>query len=100
MTRRAENDRARAFDWYAANSSIAFAARWFNGVTRAMHSLANMPERCHKARENSCFPFELFELLYGKRLVKHRILFRIYKDVVLVLHIRHSAQSDLTEDDL
>jgi hypothetical protein len=65
-----------------------------------MRSLQRNPERCPKAHENVSFSFELYELLYGRRHAKHRILFRIYRDVVLVLNIRHAAQRDLTEDDL
>jgi len=100
LTSRAERDRENAFNWYAANYSKAFATQWFNGITRAMRTLSTNPHRCHKAHENDRFPFQLYELLYGKRQNKHRILFRVYKDVVLVLHIRHSAQRDLTVEDL
>jgi plasmid stabilization system protein ParE len=100
LTVRAEQDRDRAFDWYTANYSNSFAARWLDGVTRAMYSLARDQYRCSKAAETSRFPFELYELLYGRRRGKHRILFRVEQDVVLVLHIRHSARRDLTEDDL
>lgn len=64
-----------------------------------MHSLAHMPDRCHRAREDEYFSFHLRELLYGKRM-KHRVLFRIQANEVLVLHIRHAAQRDLTEHDL
>ena len=99
LTARAEQDRQRAFEWYAANYSVEFATRWFSGITHAMHSLPHMPERCHKAREDECFSFSLHELLYGKRM-KHRVLFRIQASEVVVLHIRHSAQHDLAEGDL
>jgi plasmid stabilization system protein ParE len=100
LSRRAEQDRERAFEWYRLNYSEAFAVRWFNGITRAMRSLAQNPERCHKAIENDRYPFELHELLYGKRKTKHRVLYTIHNDIVLVLHIRHSSQGELTDDDL
>jgi plasmid stabilization system protein ParE len=100
LTQRAEQDRESAFQWYASHYSEAFAVRWYNGITRAMRTLQRDPKRCHKAHENDSFSFDLYELIYGKRRSKHRILFRIYKDVVLILHVRHSAQRDLTEEDL
>jgi plasmid stabilization system protein ParE len=100
ITRRAEQDRATAFDWYCANYSREFAVRWYNGITRAIRSLSKNPLRCSTAAESDRFPFDLRQLLYGKRRNKHRVLFTLHDDVVLVLHIRHSAQRDLTADDL
>jgi plasmid stabilization system protein ParE len=100
LTSRAEHDREKAFEWYAENYSVEFATRWWHGVTAAMHSLANMPERCHIARESRRLSFEPHELLYGTRNNKHRILFRIQNDEVLVLHIRHTARRDLNIEDL
>jgi plasmid stabilization system protein ParE len=100
LTSRAELDRDTAFHWYAENYSNAFAIRWFNEITRAMRSLSKNPERCHKAAEDGRFSFDVYELFYGRRRNKHRILFRIYRDVVLVLHIRHAAQRELEVGDL
>jgi plasmid stabilization system protein ParE len=99
LTARAEQDRQLSFEWYAENYSIAFATQWTIGITKAMHSLAHMPERCHKARENEYFPFRLYELLFGRRM-RHRIIFQIHVNEVIVLHIQYSAQRDLTEVDL
>jgi plasmid stabilization system protein ParE len=98
LTSRAEQDRERAFEWYSKNYSPAFAHVWFNGIVGALSSLATHPERCHRARENDQFSFDLYELVYGKRRNKYRILFRIHRNIALVLHIRHSAQDDVTED--
>jgi plasmid stabilization system protein ParE len=100
LTARAERDRDAAFSWYAENYSPGFAARWYDGLTQAIRSLRQNPHRCGVAHENDRFSFELRELLYGGRRHKHRVLFTIHEDVVLVLHVRHSAQQDLTEDDL
>jgi plasmid stabilization system protein ParE len=99
ITARAQQDRERAFNWYRENYSDTFACRWFNGITQAMYSLARQPERCPRARESHRFQFELYELHYGSKKNQHRILFRIHDDIVVVLHIRHSAQRDLKEDD-
>ena len=93
LTPRAELDRDRAFDWYATNYSNEFATRWLDGIVKAMYSLAQNPQRCAKAAENHRFSFDLYELRHGKRRNKHRILFRIEEQNVLVLHIRHSARN-------
>jgi plasmid stabilization system protein ParE len=100
LTARAECDRDAAFAWYAENYSRDFAIRWYEGIQAALESLSVTPRRCGIAHESSKFAFEVRELLYGRRVHKHRILFTIHEDLVLVLHIRHSAQRDLTEDDL
>ena len=100
LTARAERDRDAAFDWYAENYSREFAARWYRGLSQAIRSLRENPLRCATAHATDKFSFELRELLYGGRRHKHRVLFTLHEDLVLVLHIRHSAQKDLTEDDL
>jgi plasmid stabilization system protein ParE len=97
---RAKQDRDRAFDWYLKNYSQEFAARWYEGISEAIEALSREPMRCHKAAENDRFPFTLYEKLYGRRMHKHRILFRVELDVVSILHIRHSSRRDLTVDDL
>lgn len=67
VTERAKRDRHRAFDWYSANYSNKYAARWYTGISEAVVSLADNPFVGHLAEENIRFPFELYELLYGKR---------------------------------
>lgn len=100
LTARAERDRDSAYQWFADNYSRTFAARWYNGLQSALSSLAENPARCGLAHENDKFPFELRELLYGSRVNKHRVLFSIHEELVLVLHIRHSARRDLTQEDI
>jgi hypothetical protein len=65
-----------------------------------MDSLARHPDWCHTASESDRFQFTLYELSLGTKKNKHRILFRIHNDLVIVLRIRHSAQQELTEGDL
>ena len=100
LTKRAEQDRDQAYNWYREHYSREFGIRWYNGLHEQLQLLANNPTRCPEARENDLFPFEVREVLYGKRRKNHRALFTIHKDLVVVLHIRHTAQQDLTEDDL
>jgi len=100
LTARAERDRDEAFAWFAENYSPAFASRWYDGLARAVLSLRENPLRCATDHENDKFSFEVRELLFGGRQHKHRILFTLHEDLVLVLHIRHSARQDMTEEDL
>jgi plasmid stabilization system protein ParE len=100
LTARAERDRDEAFAWYAGNYSREFAVRWYDGLARAAQTLEQTPLRCAKAHESTKFPFEVRELLFGKGLHKHRILFTLHEELVLVLHIRHSARRDFAEDDI
>jgi plasmid stabilization system protein ParE len=97
---RAKQDRDRAFEWYTANYSKEFADRWYEGISNAVESLRRDPMRCAQAHEADQFPFAVYELLYGRRRNKHRILFTIHDDTVVILHLRHSAQRDLIKNDL
>jgi plasmid stabilization system protein ParE len=99
VSTRAEQDRDRAFEWFSAHYSQDFADRWYEGISETIHSIAQNPQLCHRARENQSVSFDLYEVLYGKRRNKHRILFTLEGNAVVVLHIRHSAQRDLTEED-
>lgn len=100
LTLRAERDRDEAFLWYSNHYSSSFAARWYDGLTQAIHGLEKGPLRYARAREDDKFPFELREMLFGKRRQKHRVLFTMHDDVIAVLHIRHSARRDLEVGDL
>lgn len=96
---RAEQDRERAFDWYAEHYSEAYALRWLDGLRRTIATLAKTPRRCAKAAEHRRFDFELYELRYGTRRNKHRILFRVENNEVIVVHLRHSARRNLRKGD-
>lgn len=100
LTVRAEQDRESAFDWYAANYSEDYALRWLDGLRRTISTLIRNPKRCAKAAEYRRFDFGLYELHYGTRRNKHRILFRVEDDQVIVVHLRHSARRNLQKGDL
>jgi plasmid stabilization system protein ParE len=69
--------------------------RWFQGLREAIASLANLPERCAFAPENASLPYDVRQLLYGRRQHRYRVLFTIDGDTVLILHIRHGRQRPL-----
>jgi plasmid stabilization system protein ParE len=98
VTRPAKGQLNRAADWIAEKAPEA-AERWFNGFVAAISSLSRNPRRCGFAREHRQFPFELRELLYGRRR-NYRAIFTIRGSQVIVIAIRHAAQAELTLDDI
>jgi plasmid stabilization system protein ParE len=94
----AEADLRAATDWIASQSPEA-AARWANGFQRVLQSLRSNPRRCGHANEHQKVPFELRQLLYGRRR-NYRAIFTIRGDEVVVLAIRHAARQDLSAEDL
>lgn len=76
------------------------AANWFNRFVTALESLSQMPERCAVARESELVGREVRQFLFGKRAGTRRAFFVIEDDTVRILAIRHSAQSDVTPEEL
>ena len=80
---------------YSPNMPEKLAGHWFLPCKAAIASLAEFPKRCPLAPENSAFPFEVRQLLYGKKPHIYRILFTIEDQTVYVLHIRHGRRAAL-----
>jgi len=66
-------------------------------MEEAIASLSSLPERCPLAPENARFPFEVRQLLYGRKPHVYRILFTIEGDAVKILHIRHARRRPLAK---
>lgn len=66
-------------------------------LREAVASLAHAPQRCPLAPENAAFPFEVRQLLYGRRRDRYRVLFTIHGDTVFILHIRHGRRQPLAK---
>jgi hypothetical protein len=49
--------------------------RWFQKLKEAVASLSELPHRCPLAPESKEFPFEVRQLLYGRKPNAYRILF-------------------------
>jgi plasmid stabilization system protein ParE len=88
----AENEAQAILEWLLAQHAGEAGLRWFLNLEQAIQSLSHFPERCGLAPENDRFPFEVRQLLYGRRPHVYRILFRIDQDTVYVLHIRHGRR--------
>jgi plasmid stabilization system protein ParE len=92
---RAEADLDAILSWLLSDHAGESAIRWFNGMHDAVLSLSELPHRCNLAPEDSAFPFEVRQLLYGNRMHKYRILFTIEGETVTILHIRHGRRLPL-----
>lgn len=85
---------------YIAEHNPTAAARWFNGIVKALEGLADFPERCPIARESEIAGREIRQLLYGRRSGVRRAYFAIENDTVRILCIRHAAQAEVPLEDL
>jgi plasmid stabilization system protein ParE len=81
--------------WKTENASPTVAARWYNGLLKKVATLRTHPTRCPIAAENDKFPFEIRELLYGRRRGVFRVIFTILDDTVCILFVHHGAQEEL-----
>jgi plasmid stabilization system protein ParE len=95
VTPEAEQDADEILNWLKEQKAGESGLRWFEGLTTAIASLIALPQRGALALENRSFPFELRQLLYGKRR-RYRILYTIEGNTVFVLRIRRPGQQPLT----
>jgi plasmid stabilization system protein ParE len=95
-TARAENDLDVILSWLLAKGAGETGLRWFLGLRKAVGTLRDLPYRCMLARENDSVPFEMRQLLYGRKPHVYRILFMIEGNTVSILRIRHGRRDSLT----
>jgi len=76
----------------------AAAKRWYQGLTRAILSLRERPNRTPVTREDK----RVRHLLYGNRPHIYRVIYRVVEKRrrVEVLHIRHGARRRFKRSDL
>ena len=82
-------------EWLVAHDASDAGLRWFRGMKEAIASLSQHPHRCPLSPESTEFPFEVRQLLYGRKRHAYRILFCIEAEVVVVHHIRHGPRQPL-----
>lgn len=95
-TARAEDDLDDILGWLLAKGAGETGRRWFQGLRKAVGTLADLPHRCMLARENDSVPFEMRQLLYGRRPHVYRILFTVAGNTVFILRILHGRRESLT----
>jgi len=78
------------------------AARWFNGLERAVSALASHPERCPLTPEKSLAKRKLRHLLYGRKPNVYRVIYAVGEGrrTVSILTVRHGARRRLRASDL
>ena len=78
------------------------AARWYNGLEKAINTLATHPHRCSVAPEARRVRRKLRHLLYGKKPHVYRVLYEVeeQKQTVWVLTIRHGARQKIQTADV
>ena len=91
VTRRAQRDIDAAYDWYKERSPQG-AAAWHEDIVTALERLETLPTRCRIAEiETQAFGVEVRQLPCRK----HRLLFTIDENTVVVLTVRHTARKPL-----
>ena len=94
LTRNAKLGIESAYLWLKQYNQ-AYADQWFRNLMNSIATLQDKPKRCALARENDNFPEEIRQLIYGKSRNKYRIIFTVQEQIVYILYIRHSAQSEI-----
>jgi plasmid stabilization system protein ParE len=97
LTDRAQADIAAIYDWLLSQQAGAAGERWFVALREAIASLAALPQRCPISPESTDAPIEVRQLLFGRKPHVYRILVTVERDVVHILHVRHS---EIAEDPL
>jgi plasmid stabilization system protein ParE len=95
LTAEADHDLDAILEWLMAQQAGETGLRWFRGLKDTLESLRELPHRCSFAPENVEFPFEVRQILYGRKPHQYRVLFTIEVDTVIVLHIRHGRRLPL-----
>ena len=91
-TAQAKQDLLGILEWLLEAGAGDTGLHWFFRLEEAIASLSEMPHRCPLAPENREFPFEVRQLLYGRKPHRYRVLFTIDGDTVVILHIRHGRR--------
>jgi plasmid stabilization system protein ParE len=97
ITVRAERDITGIYAAIHAEEVDA-ARQWFRGLTQAIFSLEELPNRCPRTPESRF----LRHLIYGKKADVYRVIFRVLaaSKRVEILHVRHGAMRRLEASDL
>jgi plasmid stabilization system protein ParE len=97
QTAAADHDLDLILEWLMARQAGETGLRWLEGLKDTINSLSELPYRCSLAPESLAFPFEVRQLLHGRKPHQYRVLFTIEADSVVILHIRHGRRLPLAE---
>ncbi len=96
-TARAKRDLDDILTWLLSQEAGEAGLRWLQGLRETVATLADSPKRCALAPENAVFPFEVRQLLYGRKPHAYRIIFTIEENTVFVLHVRHGRRQPIAK---
>jgi toxin ParE1/3/4 len=100
VLQRAEADVRHIVQWIA-DRSIQGANSWLDAYEELIDRLANDPNACPTAMENSDCQIALKQALFGTRHGQsYRAVFTIVGDQVRVLRLRGPGQLPIREDEL
>jgi plasmid stabilization system protein ParE len=97
QTAEADRDLDLILEWLTARQAGETGLHWLEGLKDTIDSLSELPHRCPLAPESVAFPFELRQLLHGRKSHQYRVLFTIEADTVIILHIRHGRRLPIAE---
>jgi plasmid stabilization system protein ParE len=63
----AERDLDVILTWLLEQGAGKTALRWFRRLQGAISALSELPHRCPLALENASMPFEMRQLVYGRK---------------------------------
>jgi plasmid stabilization system protein ParE len=96
-TAQTQHDLDGILEWLLEQGAGEAGLRWFFKLEEAIASLSELPHRCPLAPEDKEFPFEVRQLVHGRKPHQYRVLFTIDGDTVVILHIRHGRRRHLGE---
>jgi plasmid stabilization system protein ParE len=96
-TAQTQQDLDGILEWLLEQGAGEAGLRWFFKLEEAIASLSELPHRCPLAPEDKEFPFEVRQLVHGRKPHQYRVLFTIDGDTVVILHIRHGRRRHLGE---
>jgi plasmid stabilization system protein ParE len=83
--------------WLLENYAY-LAESWLWGISQAISSLSEFPERCPVSAESEAFDVTVRQLLHGKKPNIYRILFSIQDEKVYILRVRSTRQRSLSDE--
>lgn len=92
LSEEALRDAERLYEWVTEAAPFR-GPLWFDRLLAAIESLQTFPHRCAYATENDQFPFEVRQLLFGRKPNVYRVVFTTQGEVVYVLRIRAPRQN-------
>ncbi len=88
-------------EWWSKHRSAEQAARWLTGFEIAIENLATTADQWPLALEASRLGLPLRQMNYGlSRHPTHRAIYKIDRDIVVVVAIRHLAEDELQPGDV